>query len=211
MESPRRRRTQGTTRVPFSGTLPEEELDVQHRDHESRTRCSMDRVAFMEEVWTVVQCYGTQSMLKTGLSRPLIREIIDMLDECEGRLSKLLIDSATDENEVNSPIKPTQQEGSNEVVYLSRTRKGTIRSKMMIDKINDMKAKLGSKVTLRNTRNAKVNSEISVKTVNSTKRKRVEENRDMGQGDDRLPGTDRKLTAVTMVSLILMAGLRTAS
>ena len=126
-------------------------------------------------------------------------------------MSKLLINSATDESEVNSPIKATQQEGSNELVYLSRTRKGTIRSKMMIDKINDMKAKLGSKVTLRNTRKAKVDTEISVKTVKSTKRKRVEENRDMGQGDDRLPGTDRKLTAVTMVPLILMAGLRTAS
>ena len=25
----------------------------------------------MEEVWTVVQCYGSQSILKTGLNRPL--------------------------------------------------------------------------------------------------------------------------------------------
>ena len=29
----------------------------------------MNIVAFMEEVWTVVQCYATQSMLKTGLNR----------------------------------------------------------------------------------------------------------------------------------------------
>ena len=63
-------------------------------------------------------------MLKIGLNRPLIREILNKLDEREGRLSELLIDSATDESEVSSPIKPTQQEGSNEVVYLSRTRKG---------------------------------------------------------------------------------------
>ena len=34
---------------------------------------------------------------------------------------------------------------------------------------------------------------------------------DMGQGDDRLPGMDRKLTDVTMVPTILMAGLRSAS
>ena len=34
---------------------------------------------------------------------------------------------------------------------------------------------------------------------------------DMGQGDDRLPGTDGKLTDVTMVPPILMAGLRSAS
>ena len=34
---------------------------------------------------------------------------------------------------------------------------------------------------------------------------------DMGQGDDRIPGTDRKLTDMTMVPPILMAGLRSAS
>ena len=126
-------------------------------------------------------------------------------------MSELLIDSATDESEVSSPIKPTQQEGSNEVVYLSKTRKGTIPSKMVIDKINDMKMKLGSKVTLRKTGRAKVDSEISVKAVNSAKRKRVEEVMDMGQGDDRLPGTDWKLTDVTMVPPILIAGLRSAN
>ena len=33
----------------------------------------------------------------------------------------------------------------------------------------------------------------------------------MGQGDDRLPGTDRELTDVTKVPPILMAGLRSVS
>ena len=87
--------------------------------------------------------------MKTGLNRPLMREILDKLDECEGGLSKLLIDSATDESEVISPINAAQEKGTTEVVYLSRTRKGTIRSKMVIDKIDYMKMKLGSKVTLR--------------------------------------------------------------
>ena len=73
-----------------------------------------------------------------------MREILDKLDECQGRLSELFNDSATDESEVNSPIKAALQEGSNEVVYLSRTRNGTMRSKRVIDKINDMKMKLGS-------------------------------------------------------------------
>ena len=48
MESPRRRRIEASARVPFLGTLPEEEWEVQHRDHESRTGCKLDRVAFME-------------------------------------------------------------------------------------------------------------------------------------------------------------------
>ena len=168
----------------------------------------MDIVAFMESIWTVVQCYGTRSMLKTGLNRPLMPDILDKMDKCKGRLSELLIDSAT---EVNFSIKAAQQEGSNEVVYLSRTRKGTMRSKMVIEKFNDMKMKLGSRVKLRKTGKANVDSEISVKAVNSAKRKCVEEVMDMCQGDDRLPGTDRKLTDVTMVPPILMAGLRSAS
>ena len=110
MESPRRRRTEGTARVPLLGTLPEEEWEVHHRDHENRTGSRMDRVAFMEDVWTVVQIYGTHSFLKLGLSRPLMQEVLDKLDECEGGLSELLINSATDESEANSPIKMTLQE-----------------------------------------------------------------------------------------------------
>ena len=58
MESPRRRRIEGAARVHFLRTLPKEEWEVHHRDHENRTVCRMDRVAFMEEVWTVVQSYG---------------------------------------------------------------------------------------------------------------------------------------------------------
>ena len=65
----------------------------------------MDRAVFMEEVWTVVQSYGTQSILKIGLNRPLMRKFLEKLDECEGRLSELPIDSATDEKEANSPIR----------------------------------------------------------------------------------------------------------
>ena len=141
MESPRRRRIEGSARVPFLGTLPEEEWEVHHWDHESRTGFRLDRVAFMEEVWTVVQSYGIQSILKTGLNRPLMREVLDKLDECEGRLSELLIDSSTDEIEANSPIKMTPQDDKGEVVYLSRTRRGTMRSKLVIDKINAMKMK----------------------------------------------------------------------
>ena len=84
MESPRRRRIEGSARVPFLGTLPEEEWKVHHRDHENRTGCRLDRVAFKKEVWTVVQSYGTQSILKVGLNQPLMREDLDKLDECEG-------------------------------------------------------------------------------------------------------------------------------
>ena len=102
----------------------------------------------------------------------------------------------------------TPQEDKEEVVYLSKTRKVTMRSKFVIDKINEMKMKLGSKVTLRKAGKTKVDFEISMKAVNSAKRKRVEEALDLGQGDDRLPGTDRILTDVAMVPPILIAGIK---
>ena len=140
-----------------------------------------------------------------------MREVLEKLDECEGRLSELLILSATDESEANSPINMTPQEDKGEVVYLSRTGKGTMRSKVVIDRINEMKMKLGSKMPLRKSGKTKVDSEISTNAVNSAKRKRVEGAMDLGQGDDRLPGTDRMLTDVAMVPPILMAGLKSAS
>ena len=97
----------------------------------------------MEEVWTLVQGYGNQSMLKSGLNRPLMRKLLEKLDECKGRVSELLIASATDESESNSLIKTTHQESNEEVVYLSKTQKRTMRSKMVISKMNGMKMKLG--------------------------------------------------------------------
>ena len=87
--------------------------------------------------------------MKIGLNRQLMREVLDKLDECKGRLSELLIDSATDESEANSPIKMTSQDDKGEVVNLSRTRRGTMRSKLVIDKINEMQMKLGRKVMPR--------------------------------------------------------------
>ena len=119
----------------------------------------------------------------------------------------MLIDSSTDESEVNSPIEMTPQEDKGEVVYLSWTRKGTMPSKMVIDKINEMKMKLGSNVIPRRAGKTKVDS-ISIRAVNSAKRKRVEEAIDLGQGDYQLPGTDRMLTDVAMVPPILMAGIK---
>ena len=55
-----------------------------------------------------------------------------------------------------------------------------MRSKMVIDKINDMKMKIGSKVTLRKTVKTKRGFELSTKAVNSAKRKRFEDVMDIG-------------------------------
>ena len=80
----RRRIVEGAAQVPFLASLPEIEWGVHRRVNENRTGSGMDRVAFREEFWRVVQCFGTQSMLKTILNIPLMQEIYDKLDECEG-------------------------------------------------------------------------------------------------------------------------------
>ena len=54
----------------------------------------------------------------------------------------------------------------------------------------------------------KVDTEISIRAVNSAKRKQVEEVMDLGQRDYQLPSTDRMLTDVAMVPPILMAGIK---
>ena len=84
-------------------------------------------------------------------------------------------------------------------------------SKLVKDKINEMKMKLGSKVIPRRAGKTKMDSEISIKALNSAKRKRVDEAMDLGQGDDRLPGTDQMLTDVAMVPPILIAGIKSTS
>ena len=98
-------------------------------------------------------------MLKTGPNRPLMHKIQDKLDECEEIMSEFVIDSATDDGDTNSPINVTHQESNEGMVNLSKTKKGIMRSKMVIDKINDMKMTLGSKITLRKTGKTNMDSE----------------------------------------------------
>ena len=47
-ESPRRIKVESAAPLLFVGTLPEEEREVHHRDHENRKGCDMDRFPFME-------------------------------------------------------------------------------------------------------------------------------------------------------------------
>ena len=135
-ESSRKRLIGSATRVPLLRIQPEEEWEVHHHDRENRTGRGMDRVAFMEEILTVVQCYGNHFLLKAGLNRPMMQEILDKLNRCEGRMSEgLLIDSATDESGIISPIKLTHQESNNELLCLSRMRRGTRRPKLVVGEI----------------------------------------------------------------------------
>ena len=58
MESPRRRRKDGPTGVPFLGTLSEKEWETHHRYHENRTGCNVDRVQFSRIVDVVCKLHA---------------------------------------------------------------------------------------------------------------------------------------------------------
>ena len=61
-------------------------------------------MVFMEVVCSVVQRYGTQSLLKIDLNGPLMNTILDKLVKCERTLREPLVDSATDGSDANSPL-----------------------------------------------------------------------------------------------------------
>ena len=78
----------------------------------------------------------------------MMHEIFERLIKIEGKMSELLIDSATDEGEKNSLIEPSSIStpsfsiNNDKKVYLSKTRIEKIRSKVVIEKIKNLNTKL---------------------------------------------------------------------
>ena len=105
----------------------------------------------------------------------------------------------------------TRQEGNKDLVNLSRTRKGTMRSKLVVKKINNLKLKMGSTVMLRKTVQREMSSEPPAKAANTAKGKQREDAVDMGQDDHRLQATSEIMVNKTMIPPILMAELRSTA
>ena len=78
-ESPRRRRIEETMRVSFLSTLPEEERERYQSELERKAGVTWSRVTFMKRTWDVIRRYGTQSVMKVGLSKPIMREVLENL------------------------------------------------------------------------------------------------------------------------------------
>ena len=76
LESPRRRRIDETRRVPFLGTLPEEEWEKFQSELERKAGVTWNRVTFMERTWDVIRRFGTQSVMKVGLNQPIMCDVL---------------------------------------------------------------------------------------------------------------------------------------
>ena len=85
-----------------------------------------------------------------------------------------------------------------------------MRSKMVIERIHEIKFKLGSKVMGRIAGKVNVNPESPARTANLVKMRRMENVDDLGQSDDGSQGIS-KGTDLSVVSPILLAGLKSAS
>ena len=66
-------------RVPFLGTLPEEEWVRYQSEFERKAGVTWNRVTFIERTWDVIRRYGTQSVMKVGLNQPIMREVLGKL------------------------------------------------------------------------------------------------------------------------------------
>ena len=66
-------------RVSFLSTLPEEEWERYQSKLERKAGVTWNRVTFMERTWYVISRYGTQSVMKVGLNRPIMREVLEKL------------------------------------------------------------------------------------------------------------------------------------
>ena len=105
-ESPRRRRMDESLRVAFLSTLTEEEWERYQSELERKTGETWTRVAFMECTWAVIRRYGTQSVMRVGLSQAIMRELIEKTTESTE--SDGLTESVTEKNAEESPIMRDQ-------------------------------------------------------------------------------------------------------
>ena len=89
-------------RVSFLSTLPEEEWKRYQSELERKAGVTWNRVTFMERTWDVIRRCGTQSVMKSGLNQPIMREVLGKLIssvECDVLTESVSEDSA-DENQI---------------------------------------------------------------------------------------------------------------
>ena len=77
-------------RVCFLSTLPEEEWERYQSELERKAGVTWNRVTFMERTWDVIRTYGTQSVMKVGLSQPI------KLEDCEEPMNSVESDVLTE-------------------------------------------------------------------------------------------------------------------
>ena len=95
-ESPRRRKIEETVRVSFLSTLPEEEWERYQSELERKTGVTWNQVTFVEKTWDVIRRYGTQSVMKVGVNKPIMREVLEkILNSVE---SDVLTESVTEDS-----------------------------------------------------------------------------------------------------------------
>ena len=95
-ESSRRRKIEENMRVSILSTLPEEDWERYQSELERETGVTWNRVTFMERTWDVIRGYGTQSVMKVGLNKPIMREVLEkIMNSVE---SDVLTESVTEDS-----------------------------------------------------------------------------------------------------------------
>ena len=176
-ESPRRRKIEESMKISFLSTLPEEEWERYQMELEGKTGATWSRVNFMEKSWDVIRRYGTQSIMKVGLNRPIMREVLEKI--VNSLESDVLTESVTEDS-------ADDQQGTKKLL-VRRAKKGLKR----------LKGKTGSRVV--NQRVVKSKAKTVVTSLISTGR-----SGESGQGDGATPAGGEK---ENLIPPMLLAGL----
>ena len=146
-ESPRRRKVEESMRVSFLSTLPEEEWERYQSELESKTGATWSRVNFMERSWDVIRRYGTQSKMKVGLNKPIMREVWEKI--MNSMESDVLTESVTEDSADDQQVTKK--------LHVRRARKGLKR----------LKGKTGSRAVNQRVVKSKASALVHGKRVKS--------------------------------------------
>ena len=168
-------------RVSFLSTLSEEEWERYQSELERKAGVTWNRVTFMERTWDVIRRYGTQSVMKVGLNRPIMRKVLEKL--MSSVESDVLTESVTEDSADDQQI--TRK------LPVRRAKKGLKR----------LKGKTGSKIVDQKV----VKTKDSAVVASLTKVARPSES---GQGDGAtLAGGEKE----NLMPPMLLAGLTTTA
>ena len=164
-------------RVPFLGTLPEEEWEIYQSELERKAGVTWNRVTFMERTWEVIRRYGTQSVMNVGLNQPIMREVLGkLMSSAESDvLTESVSEDSADENQVMRKLP------------VRRAKKGLKR----------LKGRTGSKIVNQKVVKSKANAVVALLT-------KVARPSESGRGDGAaLAGGEKE----NLIPLMLLAGL----
>ena len=130
-------------RVSFLSTLPEEEWERYQSEVERKTGVTWNRVIFMERTWDVIRRYGTQSVMKVGLTQPIMREVLEkIMNSVESDvLTESVTEDSADDQQITRKL-PVRRAKKGLKRLKGKTRSRAVKQKVVKSKASTVVASL---------------------------------------------------------------------